>query len=718
MIDTAGTDARRSLQIIFLIPAIVFQLSATAVAQVYDPVFKAVEMQATIAPLGDLAVGNFFGHVSVAAVSKSEKAIYFFVPDSLENLILTNVVSLPDTPVSLVSGNEISLESSPRSAAYTKLAVMMKSNKACLISFTRDGEPVVSDVVALDSSCTGIRVADLQASGRLDIISFGRFSLGISVYKNLGGGRFADPQRVKGSVATVPFNDIAFADFNGDLVPDIASLDWVNRRLLIFYGRGDGTFAQPVAFPLTAEPSVLTVADLNGNGYPDIVLGYTRQNRIDIYSGDGFGRFFLKQSLKTCGPVSKFALADFSGDGSTDIAAYSDESNSLTVFTYDPESRIFRYGGAIGIGSQYHDIVPLYFDNRFRADVVTSSPTEKFLKVLKTAVAFYKSPDILVPVPSGSNFLAVCGNDTSNFIVAVDSSGSLTARYYDGSGSMDVVAARDLPLRGIPDHVQIVSANPLSILVSYRDNNSLSFIRITNDSVLAGESVAMTQFHPIAIRGEFAGDSAVIAAASVSSTDSTIGVSVFGSTKSGGAEFLERDFAVKGKPAFFTAGLSLEPSYNFVRLEDYRADTVIIRVSNLISAREYSDTIAAAECMLVSRTSARLPLIAAAIQDSVSLFEVAPDGDANIELRKILGDVSDRINIRKIAVSEIGQTRLIASTSVDGRSVTLYESRGGNYRSLKSWHVTYEPQAIAILPAMNRICFLNQNESYASIHSY
>lgn len=361
MIDIVGIRPVEILRHLLFQTVIVVGFVRVNEAQVYAPVFKTVEMQATVAPLGEMVAGNYYGRNSIAAISKVEKAIYFFEPDSLENLILTNVVSLPDTPISIAKGQEVVLDSGDHEKHFDKIAVLMSGHAVILVSFGKDGRPVVSQTAPTDPYTTDVRTADLETDGRLEIITFGKFCLGVSVTENMGDGRLQEAHLLQGPLGSTPFSSIAFTDFNGDLVPDMAALDWVNHKLLIFYGRGDGTYAQPVSFPLKAEPSTVAVADLTGNGYPDILIGYARLNRIDLFGGDGFGRFFFKQKLRTDGPISKFVMADFAGDGAMDIAALSSKEKQISLFSYDLVSKNFKYTGAIGIGGDYDDIVPFYF---------------------------------------------------------------------------------------------------------------------------------------------------------------------------------------------------------------------------------------------------------------------------------------------------------------------------------------------------------------------
>ncbi len=717
MSDIVGNTSNQLLKHLIIQFAFFLNFTQAIQAQVYDPIFKAVEMQATVAPLGEMVVGNFFGHKSIAAISKSGKAIYFFVADSMENLILTNVVSLPDTPIAIAKGREIVIDSSDHEGRLAKLAVLMKPRYVALISFGKEGEPIVSPEIKTEPYCTAVRTADLEVSGKLDMVTFGKFSLGVSNAKNIGGGKFSEGQTMRGALGSTPFSDIAFADFNGDLVPDIAALDWVNRRLLIFYGRGDGTFAQPVSFPLRAEPSTLSVADLNGNGYPDIAVGYARLDKIDIFGGDGLGRFFLRQTLKSVGPISKFAIADFTGDGTTDIAALSNDTKEITMFSYGPLTRNFRYAGAIGIGSEYENIVPFYFSNRLKADLVASSPHEKFIKVFKSTVNFYKSPDILVPVCSEPGFLAVSGNDSSNYMIVGNPSGRLTVRYSDGTTSMSIRSAIDWQSQGTPSSFNLIADRPPYFMLSYSNADFISLYKILGKGKGVDELTAGTPFLPFALNGEVKGDSAVIAAAYRIQSDSSIGISFFNTIR-GKDEFIEQDYSVPESKTYLASALAINPSPSFFRLWRIAEDTLELACTNLQKNTSAMAYVYGSDAAFINNSISGFPILLLKGNDTLSVFGTSFTEPKKVDLHLIYSLPFVGSDFHSVRLATMDSTYYVAFFNQADNAVFLYTINGDHLRYVKSWHVAHEPKDIAISPFMNRIYFLNQLEAYASIHTF
>ena len=717
MEDIAGLSPCHFLRQAIVQVAFVIYFVRLSEAQVYSPVFKSLEMQATIAPLGQMVVGNFSGHTSIAALSKTEKAIYFFEPDSLENLILTDVVTLPDTPVAITKGTEIVFDTSEINNRPQRLAVLMKPHYLVQVSFTKDGQPVVSDEVSVDAYSTGIRAADLETTGKLDMVTFGRFTLGISVAKNIGGGKFQVARMTQSPVGGFPFSDVAFTDFNGDMVPDMAALDWVNHKLLISYGRGDGTFAQPVSFQLRSEPATLLVADLNGNGYPDILVGYARNNQIDFFAGDGVGRFFPRQTMKAAGPVTSYAVADFTGDGTTDIAAFSKDAGEITMFSYDPMTRVFRYAGVIGIGNEYREIVPFYFPNRFRADIVASSPKEKFIKVFKANFVYNKSPAVMVPTSGNPVFLSVSGTDSSNCLIVGDSSGRITATNYEGNSIVAAKSAIDWQSQGIPNSCRLVSSAPPSVLLSYANADLVGAYEIPPDGNGIVEHTVQTAYLPFVTNGLVADDSAIIAAAYRDRPDSSVEVSFFNSIK-GKAEFIEQDYAVNEKQNYVASALTVGRSHFFFGVWASGEDTVTLSCTDLERNKKITRMLTGSRCEFVEDSSATLPLLLLEYHDTLSVSKISIMKPDSLELHEMVRFPYGNVDFNSTSVAAMDSTYFLAYYDRSAGVVFLYSTNSGPIHLIKSWHVESEPEEIAISPEMGRIYFLDKSESYVSIHTF
>jgi hypothetical protein len=124
-------------------------------------------------------------------------------------------------------------------------------------------------------------------------------------------------------------SSIVTADFNGDGIPDIATLDAVDLSsntapgsLSVFIGKGDGTFSSQYATNVETSPISLTTGDFNNDGIPDLLYTGTWTGDVVVLLGNGDGTFEAPIIIKSFGFAAAwgFAVGDFNHDGNQDIA--------------------------------------------------------------------------------------------------------------------------------------------------------------------------------------------------------------------------------------------------------------------------------------------------------------------------------------------------------------------------------------------------------------
>lgn len=128
---------------------------------------------------------------------------------------------------------------------------------------------------------------------------------------------------------------VAVGDFNSDGISDLAVVNScgnsypcnnANGTVMIFLGKGDGTFTQFSVTPTVgSNPTGLVVADFNRDGILDLAVanyGADVTNAVTVLLGNGDGTFKTPAYYNAPGMNFRSLLVgDFNGDGFADLAA-------------------------------------------------------------------------------------------------------------------------------------------------------------------------------------------------------------------------------------------------------------------------------------------------------------------------------------------------------------------------------------------------------------
>ena len=170
-----------------------------------------------------------------------------------------------------------------------------------------------------------IGLGDFNGDGNLDVAIPNHSVKYVTVLLGDGKGGFSfAPGSPFGVTSTPHPHGIAIADFNGDGKLDLAVDSWGENKVLVMFGRGDGSFLTPgVKFDVGQAPyERLRSADLNEDGNPDIITSNWEGSSVSVLLGDGKGNFSLAGGKNIPVPESPFGIAvgDFNGDHHADIA--------------------------------------------------------------------------------------------------------------------------------------------------------------------------------------------------------------------------------------------------------------------------------------------------------------------------------------------------------------------------------------------------------------
>ncbi|HZS27446.1 MAG TPA: VCBS repeat-containing protein [Candidatus Angelobacter sp.] len=117
---------------------------------------------------------------------------------------------------------------------------------------------------------------------------------------------------------------IIVADFNGDHIPDIATVNGDTVSILI--NKGDGTFRLHLDFATGPGSNGLAAVDWNKDGKMDLVVsngGADAAHSVSILLGNGDGTFQPHHDIAGAPNAGSIAVGDFNRDGNPDIATSS-----------------------------------------------------------------------------------------------------------------------------------------------------------------------------------------------------------------------------------------------------------------------------------------------------------------------------------------------------------------------------------------------------------
>jgi hypothetical protein len=130
---------------------------------------------------------------------------------------------------------------------------------------------------------------------------------------------------------------VAVADINADGYRDALATGWSSDALVLFPGRPDTYFGEPIVTALTGGPRDLAVEDLDGDGVLDLAVTLYSTDEIALLRGTGKGEFELMDKLPARGKMpQRIRVADMDGDHRKDLViTYAQGDDSVVVFFGD-----------------------------------------------------------------------------------------------------------------------------------------------------------------------------------------------------------------------------------------------------------------------------------------------------------------------------------------------------------------------------------------------
>lgn len=160
-------------------------------------------------------------------------------------------------------------------------------------------------------------------------------------------------------------NQVIVADFNGDHIPDIATVNNSSNTVSILINNGDGTFRAHTEFATGAGPTGLAAVDLNKDGKMDLVTSNSTADAahsVSILLGNGDGTFQPHRDIDGGAIPNSITVGDFNHDGNPDIATSNFSSvNEIVVNLGDGKGGVLARKSTTGFGAKPDPGNPEFF---------------------------------------------------------------------------------------------------------------------------------------------------------------------------------------------------------------------------------------------------------------------------------------------------------------------------------------------------------------------
>jgi len=162
---------------------------------------------------------------------------------------------------------------------------------------------------------------------------------------------------------------VIVADFNGDHIPDIATVNQSSNTVSILINNSDGTFRAHLEFATGPGPISLAAVDINKDGKMDLVVANSQADAahsISVLLGNGDGTFQAHSDISGAPSPNSIAVGDFNHDGNPDIATSSSTPvNAVYVDLGDGKGGVMAQKVTSGFGVQ-----PQPGENRYQVTKV------------------------------------------------------------------------------------------------------------------------------------------------------------------------------------------------------------------------------------------------------------------------------------------------------------------------------------------------------------
>lgn len=332
----------------------------------------------------------------------------------------------PAAMVALDSDNDNDIDLAVANADDSNVSVLRNKTGFFLPPADRGFPNIFATFVVNESGVEPAATAfgDVDFDGDADLVTANSGSDDVSLYINLGNGRYADEERYP--VGIDP-SDVAFADINNDKLDDIivANRESDNVTLLLTFSDVRGSrFQPPVHYPVGDSPVALAVHHLDNNAGVEVAVALENNGVVVLFNQ---GNGVLSPPVTVLGGVAArdIAVGDVDFDLDQDLAVVDPVENGVRL--------LFNNGSGEFTPSGFLPTEP--------------GPTALVLNSLDFNVGARSAPDLDIAVACESGSVSIYRNEgfasgdfflEQNLYVAPGLNG-ISVGPADGDGDFDLV---------------------------------------------------------------------------------------------------------------------------------------------------------------------------------------------------------------------------------------------------------------------------------------
>jgi len=272
--------------------------------------------------------GDGFPDIAVSNDMPDRKLVYF--NDGKGNFTVGSEFGRPEWSTRNVAVADINGDGFPDLILANRGRPGNTSNYICLNN--GKGQFNADCIAFAPYPCTTIYPVDINKDGFIDLVVPYRDGGQSYVYLGSADMAYPDSHRIPFGPSNARIRMAAVADFDGDGLPDIVTID-ETKGVNIYFGQKDQTFSAGISLAdAKTIPYALAIADLNNDKKTDIIVGHLGAPST-VFFNDGTGRNFTTISFgDSKGSVYGFAVGDFNEDGIPDIAAARSSAPDILYF--------------------------------------------------------------------------------------------------------------------------------------------------------------------------------------------------------------------------------------------------------------------------------------------------------------------------------------------------------------------------------------------------